>query len=151
MQHHAADHLHVVMPHAEEPPPRLAADGERLGQNVVERFAVGESLAKLDRLLSQSLVGHRLIFRLQGVDRIHPGLKFPDRAGVRRAEQRRDRPLEAAGNRAEKAADPVPNLFEHFHDVDRCFQSSSPGRRSPIDQLPGTGLKSPKLLAHQSL
>ena len=42
VQHHAADQLHVVVAHAEHALARLAADGERLGQEVVERLALVE-------------------------------------------------------------------------------------------------------------
>ena len=45
VQHHAADELHVVVAHPERAPARLAADRERLGQEVVERRAVVELLA----------------------------------------------------------------------------------------------------------
>ena len=68
VQHHAADHLHVVMAHAQEAPAGLAADGKGLDQQVVERLAGGQPAAKFDRLLAQLLVGHRLVFRFQGVD-----------------------------------------------------------------------------------
>ena len=91
MQHHAADQLHVVMPHAQESPARLAADGKCLDQQVVERFAGGQTAAEFDRLLPQLLVGHRLILRLQGVDGLDLGLELADIPGIRRAEQRRDR------------------------------------------------------------
>ena len=68
VQHHAADHLHVVMPHAQEAPARLAADGKGLDQNVVERFALGQPLAKHGRLLLQLGIAHRLVLWFQGVD-----------------------------------------------------------------------------------
>ena len=53
VQDHAADELHVVVAHAERAPRALAADGERLGQDVVERGAVVELLAELERLALQ--------------------------------------------------------------------------------------------------
>ena len=39
VQHHAADELHVEVPHVEHAPAGLAHDGERFGQQVVERRA----------------------------------------------------------------------------------------------------------------
>ena len=42
VQHHAADQLHVVVPHVQHAAAGFADDGERLGQQVVERLAVGE-------------------------------------------------------------------------------------------------------------
>ena len=65
VQDHAADELHVVVPHAEEAAARLAADGEGLDQDVVERFAGGQPAAELGRLAAQLVVGHRLVLRLQ--------------------------------------------------------------------------------------
>ena len=41
VQHHAADHLDVEVAHAHRAARRLADDRERLGQQVVERLAVG--------------------------------------------------------------------------------------------------------------
>ena len=70
VQDHAADHLHVVMPHADEAAAALAADGEGLDQDVVERFARLQPSAELDGLLPQLLIGHRLILRFQRVDRV---------------------------------------------------------------------------------
>ena len=47
MQDHAADQLHVVVPHVQHAASGFAHDGERLGQQVVERLAVGEARAEL--------------------------------------------------------------------------------------------------------
>ena len=58
----------------EEAAARLAAGGERLDQQVVERLARGQPLAELGGLAAQLLVGHRLELRLQGVDRVDLGL-----------------------------------------------------------------------------
>ena len=44
VQHGAADELHVEVPHVQHAAAGLAHDGERLGQQVVERFALGEPL-----------------------------------------------------------------------------------------------------------
>ena len=55
--------------------PALAAGGKRLDQQVVERFAGGQPLAKLRRSgRLQLVVAHGLEFWLQGVDRIDLGL-----------------------------------------------------------------------------
>ena len=112
MQHHAADHLHVVVPHAQEAPPALAADGKGFDQNVVERFAGLQSLAELDGLLAQLRVGHRLVLRLQGVDRLDPGLQLADVAGVGGAEDGRDAALEAVHQASHEVADAVPGSLE---------------------------------------
>ena len=76
VQDDAAHQLHVVVAQAEHAAAGLAADGERLDQQVVQRFAGGQPLAELDRLLPQFGVGHRLVFRLQGVDRVDQRLEL---------------------------------------------------------------------------
>ena len=43
MQHHAADQLHVEVPHVEHAAAGFADDGKGLGQQVVERLAVGDT------------------------------------------------------------------------------------------------------------
>ena len=56
VQHAAADELHVEVPHVEHAAAGFADDGERLGQQVVERLALGEPLAELGGLRAQLLV-----------------------------------------------------------------------------------------------
>ena len=53
----AAHQLHVVVALADHADGGLAGDGERLGQDVVERRAVGEPISELDGLASQFVVG----------------------------------------------------------------------------------------------
>ena len=60
VQDHAAHELDVVMPHLEEPAARLAAGGERLGQEVIEGLALGQPAAELRGLALQLLVGQGL-------------------------------------------------------------------------------------------
>ena len=69
VEDHAAHELDVEVPHVEEPPARLAAGRERLGQQVVERLPVGQAAAELDRLLLQLLIRKRLHLGLELVDR----------------------------------------------------------------------------------
>ncbi len=57
VQHHAADQLHVEVPHVEHAAAGFADDGEGFRQQVVERFAVGDALAELGGLAAQLLVG----------------------------------------------------------------------------------------------
>ena len=56
VQHGAADQLDVEVPHVQHAAAGLADDRERLGQQVVERLAVGEPLPELGRLAAQLLV-----------------------------------------------------------------------------------------------
>ena len=46
----------------------LAHDRERLGQQIVERFALGKACAELGRLGAQLFVGERLNRRLERAD-----------------------------------------------------------------------------------
>ena len=50
VEHDAADELDVEVPHVERAAARLADDGERLGQQIVERLAGGEPFAELGGL-----------------------------------------------------------------------------------------------------
>ncbi len=60
VEHHAADELHVEVAHAERAHGRLTHDGERLLEQVIERLAVLESRAELDRLGGELRVRERL-------------------------------------------------------------------------------------------
>ncbi len=57
VQNHAADQLDIEMAHVELAPGHLPADGEGLGENVVESFTGGQSLLELLGLVRQGLVG----------------------------------------------------------------------------------------------
>ena len=60
VQHDAADELHVEVPHVQRAAAGLAHDGERLGEEVVERSRPGRrALAELDGLRPELLVGER--------------------------------------------------------------------------------------------
>ena len=68
VQGHAANQLHIEVTHAEHAQTGLAYGGERLGQHVVEVFTTVKSLAELDGLRSQLLIGKRLHRRLEFAD-----------------------------------------------------------------------------------
>ena len=68
MQHDAAHQLYRVGAQAQHTVRCLADGGERLRQNVVQRFAVGQTLFELRRLGLQLGVGQRLVFRLHVLD-----------------------------------------------------------------------------------
>ena len=55
VENRAADQLHVEVPHVQHAAAGFAHDGEGFGQQVVERFALGQSLAELGRLGAQLL------------------------------------------------------------------------------------------------
>src|SRR5262249_40407082 len=71
VQDGAADELYVEVPHVERAAARLAHDREGLRQQLVERFAVLEALAKLDGLPAELLVGQRRDRWLEGVHLRH--------------------------------------------------------------------------------
>ncbi len=71
MQHHAADELHVVVPHVEHAATGFADQCERLGEQLVERFAAGGAPAEGGGLLAQPVVGERAHRRLEFTDAHH--------------------------------------------------------------------------------
>ena len=71
MQHDAAHDLHPVRTHAEHAVGCLAADGERLRQQRVERFAGRIAVFEFLRLRAKLLIGQlfiRLLERHDGLD-----------------------------------------------------------------------------------
>ena len=60
VQDHAADQLHVEVPHAERAARRLAHRGECLGQQALDVLAAGQPLAELVGLALELLVAQRL-------------------------------------------------------------------------------------------
>ena len=89
VQRRAAHHLDVERPLAEHPPGRLAGHGERLGQQVVEVFAVGDALLELVGLGAQFGVGQLLDVVGQGVDIVSDPLEALDHAAFTETEQLR--------------------------------------------------------------
>ena len=68
VQSETAHELHVEMPLPEGPLRGLADRGEDLGEDVVERFAFRQALAKACRALGELLVAPLLELRLELVD-----------------------------------------------------------------------------------
>jgi hypothetical protein len=115
VQHHAADQLDVVVPHPEEPAAALAAQSKRFDQQIVQRLASPQPLAELHRLLAQLGVAHRLVLRLQHVDRLDPRLQLLDITGIGRAEHRGDGAFETTQHPPEEQAGQFPSTFQSFH------------------------------------
>ena len=63
-----ADELDVEVPHVQHAAPGLAHDGERFGDQVLERRSAGEPLPELGGLASQPVVGQALDFGFLGID-----------------------------------------------------------------------------------
>ena len=87
VQRRAAHHLDVEVALVEHPPGRLAGDGERLGQQVVEVVAVGDALLELVGLGPQFGVGELLDVVGQGVDIVGHLLQALDHAAFTETEQ----------------------------------------------------------------
>ena len=66
VQHHAADQLHVEMPHVEDAAAGFADHGEGLDQQVVERGALRDSLFEFDGFRGQIDVGEFAQLRAPG-------------------------------------------------------------------------------------
>ena len=96
VQHHAADQLHVEMALAERALGRLAHGGEGRNQDVVERLAVGELLAKFRRARLQRFVRKRNKLGLERIDGIDTALVSLDPAVICGTEK-------LAGERADHA------------------------------------------------
>ena len=75
-QHLTAHNLHVEMPHAERALAGLAHDGERLGNDRVERFVLVETLAELLGLRAQLFVGERRDRRFERIRQRGGAAKF---------------------------------------------------------------------------
>ena len=82
VQDHAADELHVEVPHADGPPACLPAQREGLRQHVVQRDAALQALLQLDRLGPYLLVGEGRDPGLNLVDGRDPRLELPELALV---------------------------------------------------------------------
>ena len=94
VQDHAADQLHVVVAHAQHPHAGLAADGKGLGQDLVERLAVGDALLEFGGLGLQLGVGQRLHLLLKAVDLVDDLLELFEQAFVAAAEDAGEQAIE---------------------------------------------------------
>ena len=115
VEHHAADQLHVVVPHAEKATPPFAADGEGLHEEVVECLAGRQPPPEVRRLAAEFRVAHRLVRRLQGVDRLDLGFHPTEVTGVGRAEQAGEESLQPGAGSGGAVRDRIPEAFEDFH------------------------------------
>src|SRR5690606_5599431 len=68
MQRDPTEHLHVEMPHAEDPFAGFSDNSERFGKQAVEGFTLLQPLTKLLRLASRLFIAQFFELRLQGVD-----------------------------------------------------------------------------------
>ena len=116
MQDHAAEELHIEVPHPQHPPPRLAADGEGFDQQIVDGFARSQPFAKLLGLFPQLGVGHLLAFGLPRRDGVHLRLQLAEQPGVGGAEQRGDPAFDPPGEPAKDVTNDFQRAFQNFHD-----------------------------------
>ncbi|EKD40736.1 MAG: hypothetical protein ACD_74C00213G0003 [uncultured bacterium] len=107
MEDDAADELHIEMPHAQNPPGRLPADGKGLGQQAVEGYSGGEPLFEEHGLRHQGSVIELLDLRLQLVDRRHQrlnGLENPFVFGAKNLFQNRSKHISTPEGQRRKHA-----------------------------------------------
>ena len=71
VQHHAADQLHVEMPHVQGAPAGLAYHREGIRQQRVEFFALSQTALEFVGLGAQVRVAQRRDARFQGIDAFH--------------------------------------------------------------------------------
>ena len=86
MQHHPADHLHVVVPLTKRAPGRFTHHGEGFVHQIIETFAGGETRLEGAGSGAQIIVGQGRDLRLQRIDLGHAGHHRLDLAVVGRAE-----------------------------------------------------------------
>jgi len=82
-----ADELNVKMAQADGPFGRFPDGGEGFGDQVIERFPVGEPFAELDGLVFEGVVCEGGIRRIQRVDLVNQGLELFKRAFGLRANE----------------------------------------------------------------
>lgn len=87
VQGRTAHHLDVEVALAEHPPGGLAGDGERLGQQVVEVFTLGDALAELVGFGAKFGVRQLLDVVGQGIDIVSHLLEALDHAAFTETEQ----------------------------------------------------------------
>ena len=90
VQDHATDQLHVVVALADRAAGGLAGQGKGLGQQIVERLAVGRALAQIVGLLAQLGIVEQLHLRLDPVDRLGALLVPLELAPLADAQRARD-------------------------------------------------------------
>ena len=86
VQGDAAGDLHREMLHAQHTPCGLAADSEGIGQNIIQRFAVGQLLLQCRSLGLQLGIRHRLILAFQSQHLFGEGVdlfQFPVREAAK--------------------------------------------------------------------
>src|SRR5262249_20249708 len=114
---------------AKETATTFAANGEGLYEDVVECFAGLESSTELGCLIPQLLIGHRLVLRLKRSDCFDFRLQPLQEAGVRRAKEAGDAPLESAEDGIADPGKDFPDAFKNFHD--ELYEGEEPrGSRS---------------------
>ena len=116
VQDHAAEHLHIVMPQAQETTSTLATNRERFDENILQRFASFQPAAKVDSLVAQLFVGHRLILRLKRTNRVDLGLQSLEESRVGGAKHTGHTFFKAAENGVADTGDDFPDTFKNFHD-----------------------------------
>src|SRR5262245_2426782 len=90
VKHHAADQLHVEMPHVQHALARLANHSERLDEHVVERLTASDARLELLGLLTKLFVSERLDLRFERTDLGDERAEALDFALVLRADDLRE-------------------------------------------------------------
>ena len=139
----AAQHLDVEGPHAERALGRLAGDGERLEQQVVEQLAVVVALPELGRLGAQLLVAQGGDVRLQLGDPgglLLEGLEAPALAGAQQLVDDLDHGARHSRIREMRS---TPIVAHRAAGVARAARRrAGSATRGPAAQRPASGLSS---------
>ena len=125
MQNHSADQLHVVMPHVEKSTTGFAAYRKGFDQDVVNCFALGQSLTKSLGFLFELIIGKYFVLGLQRIDGVNFGLQPLDVARVGRSEKVRQQLLKTLEQPTKKNVEEIPNSLEKFFHI----------RNSPLQKI----------------
>ena len=86
MQGNAADHLHIEVPHLQDPLAGLTHNGKGFRQHVVQRFASSKALLELGRLGLQFGIRQFRYFRFVGINDANRGRILAKQSFVTAAE-----------------------------------------------------------------
>ena len=86
VQNHGAHQLHVEHPKVQRPLARFSRRSKSLNQQVIQRFALGQSCFECSGLVLERAIAQRLVLSLKGIDGLNLRLKAAQVLGISIAE-----------------------------------------------------------------
>ena len=120
MQDHPADQLNIVVTHAHESTASFATRGKGFDQDVIQCFAVAESLFELLRLFAEFCVAerHHSWFEFTGLPCVL-GISL-DLSRICRPEKRCQPAIDTTQNTIDCVGSAFPNFFQQIHFITSC-------------------------------